>query len=99
MQSGCGPSPQPSSSQSDPSLTSLIVLCRIVMSSPKKRMPSVSSPPYTGCVIVLSRNVMLSPCSRAPMLLASFEVKPSTTTLSAVTSIPCDRRCRRLPSR
>ena len=38
---------------------------------------------------------MLSPCSRAPMLFASFEVKPWTTTLSAVTSIParsCPRR-------
>ena len=89
MQSGCGPSPQTWSSQSDPSLTSLIVLCRIVMSLPKKRMPSVSSPSFTGCVIVLSRNVMLSPCSRAPMFFASFEVKPWTMTLSAVTSIPC----------
>ena len=58
------------------------------MSLPKKRIPSVSSPSYTGWVIVLFRNVMLFPTSFAPMLLPSVERKPSTTTLSAVTSMP-----------
>jgi len=59
------------------------------MWSPKNRMPSVSSPLYTGCVIRLSWKTMLPPRSFAPMESAWSEVKPWTTTLLALTSMPC----------